>query len=234
MTVVRLRREQQVERNRRQLLDAARRVFLERGFHAASLDAIAEAAGFSKGVVYSQFESKADLFLALLEERIEERARWNEELAARAGGAAGLEELIELQQRASVAEPAWALLLLEFRLHAARDPALNERYARLHARTIERFAATLRRVVGDPPTKTAGAAEAMALFMLALGSGLALEDAAAPDGLPADEIRALAVRALGAGGARSESGSARSASKSQRRRAAPPRRPGSGRGRRTS
>ena len=42
-------------------------MFLARGYVNATVDAIAEEAGFSKGVVYSQFESKADMFLALLE-----------------------------------------------------------------------------------------------------------------------------------------------------------------------
>ena len=67
----RLRRPEQTERNREVVLSAARRVFLDRGYVGATLEAIAESAGFSKGVVYSQFGSKADLFLALLEERID-------------------------------------------------------------------------------------------------------------------------------------------------------------------
>ena len=45
---------------------------------------------FSKGVVYSQFESKADLFLALLEARIEERAAENARLAESLAGDGGL------------------------------------------------------------------------------------------------------------------------------------------------
>ena len=61
----RLTRPQQVERNRERVLDAAREVFTESGYVKATLDAIAARAGFSKGVVYSQFDSKADLFLAL-------------------------------------------------------------------------------------------------------------------------------------------------------------------------
>ena len=79
-------RDEQVERNRRLVLEAARRVFLARGYASASLDAIAEEAGFSKGVVYSQFDSKADMFLALLEARISERAEQNEQLAEQLGG----------------------------------------------------------------------------------------------------------------------------------------------------
>ena len=77
----RLSRTEQVGRNRALVLDAARRVFLARGYHAATLEQIAEEAGFSKGVVYSQFDSKADLFLALLEARISERAVENARLA---------------------------------------------------------------------------------------------------------------------------------------------------------
>jgi len=187
---IRLRREQQVERNRAELLSAARRVFLERGFHAASLDAIAEAAGFSKGVVYSQFESKADLFLALLEQRIEERARENERVAARAGGKAVASQIIALGERSVRANPEWALLVLEFRVHAARNPDLNERYARLHARTVARLAAAL----GDAGPDAS--AETRALFALAVGAGLTLERLAARVDLPDQQLRALAARSL--------------------------------------
>src|ERR1700729_343593 len=81
-----LSREEQVERNRRLVLEAARRVFLARGYASATLDVIAEEAGFSKGVVYSQFASKAAMFLALLEASISERAEQNERLAGRAPG----------------------------------------------------------------------------------------------------------------------------------------------------
>ena len=68
--------------NRASVLAAARRVFLAKGYAGATLEAIAEEAGFSKGVVYSQFGGKADLFLALLDARIDERAAQNERVAA--------------------------------------------------------------------------------------------------------------------------------------------------------
>ncbi|HMI27319.1 MAG TPA: helix-turn-helix domain-containing protein, partial [Streptosporangiaceae bacterium] len=55
----RLSRAEQNDRNRALLLAAARRVFLERGYYAATLDQIADEAGFSKGAVYSRFASKA-------------------------------------------------------------------------------------------------------------------------------------------------------------------------------
>src|SRR5207249_2637158 len=54
---------------------AAAHVFAERGYRGASLDLVAAAAGVTKGAVYWNFESKSDLFFALLEERVDRRAR---------------------------------------------------------------------------------------------------------------------------------------------------------------
>src|SRR5215470_5035871 len=106
----RLTRVEQVGKNRAAVLDAARRVFLARGYGGATLDAIAEEAGFSKGVVYSQFSSKADLFMALLEERISERAAENERSVADVAGAAGLRVLLRNFEADARAEAGWTRL----------------------------------------------------------------------------------------------------------------------------
>src|SRR6478752_5297580 len=52
---------------RRQLLGAAREVFVAQGYHAAAMDEIAERAGVSKPVLYQHFPGKLDLYLALLD-----------------------------------------------------------------------------------------------------------------------------------------------------------------------
>src|SRR5256885_16780161 len=56
---------------RSRLLAAAEEMFLTRGFGGASVDAVAHAAGFTTGAVYSNFGGKADLFLAVLERSTE-------------------------------------------------------------------------------------------------------------------------------------------------------------------
>jgi AcrR family transcriptional regulator len=56
---------------REHLLEAAAIVFARAGFAGATLDEIAATAGFTKGAVYSNFKSKDDLFLALVDDRIE-------------------------------------------------------------------------------------------------------------------------------------------------------------------
>src|SRR5574341_942153 len=71
----RLNREQKKTLTRERLLKAAERVFARRGYGGASLDDVAEEAGFSKGAIYSNFKNKEDLFLALVDQHIEERVR---------------------------------------------------------------------------------------------------------------------------------------------------------------
>ena len=56
---------------RGQLLAAASEVFVDRGFHAAGMDEIAERAGVSKPVLYQHFSSKLDLYLAVLQRHVE-------------------------------------------------------------------------------------------------------------------------------------------------------------------
>src|SRR6266487_4283039 len=69
----RLRRDEQRQLTRSQLLDAAERVFARDGFRGASIHAIAAEAGYSHGAIYSNFNGKEDLFLVLVEERIDAR-----------------------------------------------------------------------------------------------------------------------------------------------------------------
>jgi AcrR family transcriptional regulator len=178
----RLSRAEQNERNRALVLEAARRVFLARGYHAATLDEIAEEAGFSRGVVQSRFGNKADLFLALLEERITERAAQNARLAGGLGGAEGMRVLREHAARRNRAELDWGLLLIEFRVHAARDPDLARRYAALHARTRQGLAGVITEVyrrAGQPPPLPP---EQMAQMILTVEAGIRLEQAAGPGG----------------------------------------------------
>src|SRR2546430_8488991 len=57
---------------RRQLLGAAREVFVAQGYHAAAMDEIAERAGVSKPVLYQHFPGKLDLYVALIDRHAEE------------------------------------------------------------------------------------------------------------------------------------------------------------------
>lgn len=60
------------EQRREQVLDAAREVFVASGYHAASMDDIADRAGVSKPVLYQHFPGKLDLYVALLDTAIDD------------------------------------------------------------------------------------------------------------------------------------------------------------------
>ena len=193
---MRLRRVEQTGRNRALVLAAAREAFMVRGYHGATLEQIAEAAGFSKGVVYSQFASKADLFLSLLEMRIEERAAENASLVERLAEEGGIIALVEHLTRGDRAEPAWGLLVAEFRVHAARDPELNRRYVVAHARTRAALAEVLAAVAERSGDQLTFAPAQMAEVALALATGMLLEQAVDPEAMGGRLAGEVLTRAL--------------------------------------
>jgi AcrR family transcriptional regulator len=188
----RLSRAEQNDRNRALLLAAARRVFLERGYYAATLDQIADEAGFSKGAVYSRFASKADMFLALLEDRITERAAQNARLAAELAGTGNFAALLEAAERAERNAPGWRLLVTEFRVHAARDPELNRRYAALHARTLDGVAQVFTEISKENAGGIPFPPRLLAELWLAIETGRALEQIADPRALGDRDLHRLA------------------------------------------
>lgn len=173
-------RAQISEDNRRAVLDAARRVFEERGYHGASLDLIADAADFSKGAVYSRFESKDELFLAVLEDHIDRRAAATADHLDRLDGVADMRALARASVLASVESIAWQAALLEFRAHAWRDPVVNARYAALHRRTVASVAGFIAGVYerrgGTPPRPV----DDIAVIALANATGVVAELMADP------------------------------------------------------
>jgi AcrR family transcriptional regulator len=191
---VRLTRPEQTERNRGLVLDAARRVFLQRGYAGATVDAIADEAGFTKGVVYSQFAGKPDLMFALLDRRIDERSEANERAAQELTGADGLQTLLRANARREAEEADWMRLVMEFRLVAARDPDLNARYAAAHARSIERLGQTIEAVAERGGLRLAYGSRHSALLVFAVAAGVTLEHTAAPGALPDEVLEDLFTR----------------------------------------
>src|SRR5262249_56636165 len=80
------RAEQQLQ-TRERLIDAAAQVFARRGYHAATLEEVAHEAGHSTGAVYSNFNGKEDLFLALADRQITGRAEQAQAVAEAAAEA---------------------------------------------------------------------------------------------------------------------------------------------------
>lgn len=139
---VRLTRAESAALTRRRLLEAAPQVFFERGFHGASLEAVAEEAGLTKGAVYSRFASKADLFLAYQEERNERTLQSaGEQLEALGPGGWPPDVIIDHWRARLLREPPeHSLLVIEFWASACRDPEVHRRFSDQHDRLLRRVA----------------------------------------------------------------------------------------------
>ena len=191
-TMLRMGRKEQVARNREVVLSTAREVFAERGYGAATLDQIAEAAGFSKGVVYSQFDSKADLFLTVLERRVDERAAHNRRVVEDVDGSIELDQLVEEFVESMLGnDPAWRLAVIEVRVAAARDEALLDRYRRVHARTVDQLAEVMTDVLGRVGIEPVVPPVVIASALLAEDVGITLEVTASPGVLGRTELVTL-------------------------------------------
>jgi len=168
MSRTRLTRSEGAALTRRELLDAAERRFFCDGYHGTTLEAIAEEAGYSKGAVYSAFESKADLFLALLDTIIDRRLEETTRLFA--DHPLGPSRLATLAARPiDERSQQWFLLAMEFWLHARRYPELLEQFADRYRRLRVGFAELA------SETSTPLGADGWAIVTLALANGLALE-----------------------------------------------------------
>jgi len=193
--MIRLTRSEQVAKSRTEVLAAAGRLFRERGFHGATLEEIADAAGFSKGVIYSRFGSKDDLFLALLEEYVGKRGESVGQRLDKARDGAEFQAVWEQARADRRADLAWELLILEFRVHAARDPELRRRFASIHLRRLEAGAEVFERLASRVGRSLPYDALDFARFISALDSGGVLEEFVEGPG-PAFELSRDAVLKL--------------------------------------
>jgi AcrR family transcriptional regulator len=127
----RLTREESRAVTREKLLASAYEVMAREGYEGASIDRIAEEAGFSKGAFYSNFESKEEIFLELLEIHSLEDVK---EITGLLGNVADPRKMIEIisdwaESRAR--DPSWGMLALDLFRRAKQDSTFGKRHAHL-------------------------------------------------------------------------------------------------------
>ena len=136
--------ERRRELTKTALIEAATQVFARRGFYGASLDEIAETAGFTRWAIYKNFDDKEGLFLATVERHHELNltafSEWFEQQPA--GTSVDPDELAMAFRQILGRDPDWFALDLEARLYALRHPHFRERYvanARQITEAVARF-----------------------------------------------------------------------------------------------
>ena len=183
------RKERQAE-TRKGLLDAAERVFIRDGFAGSSVESIAADAGYSRGAFYSNFETKEELFVELLRDRIfsvyGELLERNQTLEGtpRERLEAGIEGVrdVQAQERGSWLFQLW----LECMALAARDEEFRGLAATFwsgnRAMMAKGIAEAFEEVGRKPPLPP----EDLSAAMTALDIGLAVQHLVDPDGVSLD------------------------------------------------
>ena len=165
-----------------------------RGLSGASLDEIAEEAGFTKGAVYANFASKDELFLAVLDTRFDQRMAELESVFAtddspeKQAAAAG-----ERFTRAVAANPDWHRLFVDFTARAARDEAFRAQMAQRYLQLRERIATMLARRIEQAGMEPTIPVVDVAMMTFAMANGVALEGLLLGDEVPDDLLGRMFV-----------------------------------------
>ena len=181
---------------RERILDAASKVFAAEGFAGATIDAIGQAAGFTKGAVYSNFESKDELFLALLDREFELRGA--QIVTALEGGGdttAAAHDLSRSVLDSVHGHADYYVLFVEYWLRAVRDPELRERLiARRRAATADQAS----HIFGSTDTVPSGRRVAdVAQLVATVNLGIAMEEVLRPGTIDPDLLAQLIAALLG-------------------------------------
>lgn len=186
--MARLTRAERKAETRSSLLEAAATVFARRGMQQASIDEVAEHAGFTKGAVYAHFKSKEELFLAMLDDRFARHAEEIDDLLASDAepedqarvGAANFIDLIS-------SDPEWERLFFEFSAYAARNENFRRELVARRRRLQERMAELFRRRAEELGVEPPFPIEEIARMTFAMADGIALQKLLDPDSVP-DEM----------------------------------------------
>jgi AcrR family transcriptional regulator len=184
----RLTRAQAKARTREALLEAAATVFGNKGYTGASVEEIADLAGFSIGALYSNFAGKEELFLELMASRAHERVAGTTQVLEDAHGSAGPPWQALGQQMADEADKDMqvAALQAEFWLYAVRHPEAM----RTFAARVRRRREPLEQLIASELDRDGGypndLADRLAIVISALYQGLVRQRRIDPDNVPAE------------------------------------------------
>jgi AcrR family transcriptional regulator len=183
LTRKRLTREESRAQTRERLLESAFAVFTRDGIEAASIEEVAEAAGYSRGAFYSNFESKDDLLCALLDREIQNEEREVEAIMAAIPSGELIGKLREYYVEMSKEEDHCAFWL-GLQLYALRNAAIRPRVAELMRKKREHVIDLIRRTYAATGQQPPGSAETVALGLISIAQGLALSRMLDPESVP--------------------------------------------------
>ena len=187
--MTRLTRSQVQDRNRETVLEVARAAFLRDGYVATSLASVAREAGFTTGIVYSSFGSKADLALGVLERLQTEQIRALGERVERSAASGDILDQVR-EWAAEAMASGWVRLELELLLDTMNDPRLAAAQTQRQTASIQQAVTVVRSLVPQDSMDDE-TLEVLAEAAVDYVIGLAMRQVVNPDATPDRFLRLI-------------------------------------------
>lgn len=187
----RLTREQSKDQTRLRLLDAAQDIFMKKGFVATSVEDIAEAAGYTRGAFYSNFDSKPELFLELLRRDHEEMQAALESIFEEGATRETMEARVLEYYSNLPRDDKCFLLWMEAKLLAARDSSFRVNFNAFLHDQLGRMSEYIRAFSARAGTPLLLPAETLAMGLMGLCEGVQFFHAIDPHHVPAETAEAV-------------------------------------------
>jgi len=173
------RHAEKTAQTRVRLLNSAEKIFARDGFEAAKLEEIAADAGYTRGALYANFDSKEEIFMELLSEEVERRmALARERTRKREKLPMSKEDLYRAMRKgyiSSLKNPTWNILFLEYKLFILRHPKLRAKVSEMQAKPYNTMATSLEQMFAGIGMKTKISPLAAGMALAALANTLNLD-----------------------------------------------------------
>lgn len=188
--------QQKTEATKRRLLKAALRIFARDGFEAARIDDIAAEAGHTRGAFYAHFDSKEELFLALVEQQSTRHAKAVRETLEKCETEEERINSLREYYASRLADRQWSILLIEFKLYALRHPKQRARLAEAHRQVRMISKPNLERLLPSRILLPPESEEVRRVALEALLTGLNLESSYDPKRVSEELVHSILRQAF--------------------------------------
>jgi len=188
------------ENTRARLLEAAAQVFAEVGLEGATVEAVCERAGFTRGAFYSNFESKDALFLELAASVGEARLQAVRERVSALVGQNAIDDcdpadLVQQIMDSGADDRVGVMMMSEIRIRALRDPSFGAAYLAQENEMMQSIVAIIQEIVDSGQIALRIDADEAARLLMIVWEGMSVR--AAMNGDDSDRLRRTGSEALG-------------------------------------
>lgn len=186
----RLTQEERKQETRQLLIESAIEIFAQLGFHGASVDKIAEHAGFSKGAVYAHFKSKEELFLAILEQQMQLQVdNIHQVIDQQHSISHFIDAMDTCFDSVKKRNRTWNMLYMEFLLCGMREESVRHKWSSMITESVAQISGAIERLMSRENHGSTLSADEIAWTIVSFENGMAIFSYISEDSMPLNLYR---------------------------------------------